>query len=148
MTDRRTQSGRRLPPWLTKRLAASSDAPAVAQMLKDLGLVTVCDGAHCPNRHECFSRGTATFMILGGTCTRNCSFCAVESKDPGPVRDDEPDAVAEAARRLKLRHVVVTSVTRDDLPDGGAGHFARTIQAVRAALPESVIEVLTPDFQG
>jgi lipoic acid synthetase len=117
-------------------------------MLAELGLQTVCTGAHCPNLPECFHRGTATFMILGSTCTRACRFCAVEEADPGPPRDDEPEAVAEASARLNLRHVVITSVTRDDLPDGGAEHFARTVGAVRRRLPDAVIEVLTPDFQG
>ncbi len=143
-----TKPARRLPPWLKKRLHAGGKAAEIRRLLSDLDLATVCDGAHCPNQGECFARGTATFMILGETCTRNCRFCAVESRDPGPLRDGEPAAVAEAARRMGLKYVVVTSVTRDDLPDGGAEHFARTIRQVRAALPGARIEVLTPDFQG
>ncbi|MEN6505111.1 MAG: lipoyl synthase [Planctomycetaceae bacterium] len=142
---------RRLPPWLTRRLGPSRQADQVAALLADLHLVTVCDGAHCPNRHECYSRRTATFMILGETCTRNCRFCAVSpcaGAAPLPPREDEPAAVAEACKRLALRHVVITSVTRDDLADGGAGHFAQTIAAVRGAVPHAIIEVLVPDFHG
>ena len=116
--------------------------------LADLGLATVCSGAHCPNLPECYARGTATFLILGDPCTRSCRFCAVAKGAPGRSRPEEPEAVAEACARLRLRHVVITSVTRDDLPDGGAGHFARTIRAVRGRLPGAVIEVLTPDFRG
>jgi lipoic acid synthetase len=121
----------------------------VRRLLDALKLETVCRGARCPNQAECFSRGTATFMILGDACTRNCRFCAVpHTTSPPPPRTDEPAAVAKAAAEMQLRHVVVTSVTRDDLADGGAGHFAATIQAVRDALPEATVEVLTPDFLG
>jgi lipoic acid synthetase len=112
-----------------------------------LRLHTVCQSAHCPNQGECFARGTATFLILGNTCTRSCGFCAVGQGTPAAPDPAEPRRVAEAAARLGLRHVVVTSVTRDDLPDGGSGHFAATIAAVRAAC-EATVEVLTPDFQG
>ncbi len=157
-----TRGQRRFPPWLTKRLPAGGGGAAVARLLADLGLGTVCAGAHCPNLPECYARGTATFLILGPTCTRACRFCAIASdpalrssaplrstsRRPEPLREDEPEAVAEACARLHLRHVVITSVTRDDLADGGAGHFARTIRAVRARLPGAVVEVLTPDFQG
>lgn len=115
--------------------------------LEDLNLATVCQEARCPNRCECFARGTATFMILGRTCTRNCRFCAVKGGEPDEVDPDEPGRVAEAADRLGLRHVVVTSVTRDDLSDGGSGQFARTIRAVRDRCGATV-EVLTPDFEG
>ena len=118
------------------------------RLLADLKLETVCSGANCPNMSECFGRGTATFMILGNTCTRSCRFCAVPTGKPAMPRDDEPAAVAEASERLGLKHVVITSVTRDDLPDGGAGHFAETIRAVQARLRQTTIEVLTPDFQG
>ena len=138
----------RFPPWLRKRLPAGDEAARVHRMLAELKLATVCSGAHCPNLPECYARGTATFLILGDSCTRSCRFCAVEKRPPGPLRDEEPEAVAEACARLGLRHVVITSVTRDDLPDGGAGHFARTILAVRARLPQTIIEVLTPDFRG
>jgi lipoic acid synthetase len=139
---------RRLPPWLKRRLPAAGRTGEVRQLLDGLHLATVCDGAHCPNRCECYARGTATFMILGETCTRNCRFCAVDSRDPGPPRAKEPDDVAEAADRMGLSYVVVTSVTRDDLPDGGASHFAETIRAIRRRLPQARVEVLTPDFQG
>lgn len=117
-------------------------------LLKSQSLHTVCQGAHCPNQHECFSRGIATFMILGDVCTRDCRFCAVTPGSPVPVDPDEPRRVAEAAAKLNLRHVVVTSVTRDDLPDGGARHFAAVIQALHQSLPDATVEVLTPDFKG
>lgn len=118
-------------------------------MLGLLGsLNTVCQSAHCPNIGECFERGTATFLILGNRCSRNCGFCAVPSGVPLPPDDSEPEQVALAAEALGLRYVVVTSVTRDDLPDGGASQFAETIKAIRRRLPSSRVEVLIPDFQG
>jgi len=135
------------PEWLKKRVHAGDAGAPVRELIGSLRLDTVCRAAHCPNQCECFSKGTATFMILGSVCSRNCTFCAVDHGQTQPLEADEPDRVAEAARVLKLRHVVITSVTRDDLPDGGAGHFARTIRAVRSAC-DAVIEVLTPDFQG
>jgi lipoic acid synthetase len=139
----------RLPRWLRRSAPTGPHAAAVREMLEQLGLATICSSAHCPNLPECFARRTATFLILGDRCTRSCRFCAVVAGPPLPVRRDEPEAVAEACVRLGLRHVVITSVTRDDLPDGGAGHFARTSQAVRARLGrEVVIEILTPDFRG
>jgi lipoic acid synthetase len=143
-----SQVSGRLPAWLKRRIPAGGETSGVQEILDDLHLATVCDGAHCPNRGECFACGTATFMILGETCTRACRFCAIDHRNPGPPRDDEPEALAEAAARMHLRYVVITSVTRDDLPDGGAEHFARCIQAVRARLPRAHVEVLTPDFQG
>jgi lipoic acid synthetase len=146
-TKTTTKTGR-FPPWLRKRIPAGGEAREVRRLLAELGLATVCSGAHCPNLPECYARGTATFLILGNSCTRSCRFCAIEKRPPGAIREDEPEAVAEATARLKLRHVVITSVTRDDLGDGGAGHFARTIRAVRERLPQVVIEVLTPDFRG
>ena len=139
---------RRLPPWLKKRLPPGGAVAETRAILDELGLETVCRAAHCPNLPECFARHTATFMILGSRCTRSCRFCAVDSGAADAVREDEPQAVAEAAARMNLRHVVVTSVTRDDLPRGGAEHFARVISAVRQRLPEAIVEVLTPDFQG
>ncbi|MBE3099783.1 MAG: lipoyl synthase [Planctomycetes bacterium] len=150
MTDevKTAKKAAQFPPWLRKRVPARGEAAEVRRLLAELGLATVCAGAHCPNLPECYARGTATFLILGDSCTRRCRFCAIEKRPPGPLRQDEPEAVAEAAARLHLRHVVITSVTRDDLPDGGAGHFARTIRAVRERLPAAVIEVLTPDFKG
>ncbi|MCD4699658.1 MAG: lipoyl synthase [Phycisphaerae bacterium] len=138
----------RFPPWLRRRIGPAGRAGEVRQLLSDLHLETVCSGANCPNISECFGRGTATFMILGSTCTRSCRFCAVATGVGVPLRDDEPKAVAEASARLGLKHVVITSVTRDDLPDGGAAHFAKTIHAVRRRLPKATVEVLTPDFQG
>ncbi len=142
----------RLPEWLRIRLPQSSDFVATGGLLRDLGLHTVCQGARCPNIFECFSKQVATFLILGGTCSRSCGFCNIghhsRDRQPLPLDPDEPRRVAEAAGRLGLRHVVVTSVTRDDLPDGGAAHFAAVIRALRAALPQAGIEVLIPDFQG
>jgi lipoyl synthase len=121
---------------------------AVAEMLDELSLNTVCQSAKCPNRGECFSAGTATFLIMGDACTRGCRFCAVETRTPAPLDPDEPRRVGEAAARLGLRHVVITTVTRDDLPDGGAAHFVEVIRAVRAAAPGAALEVLTSDFAG
>ena len=138
----------RFPPWLRKRVPAGEAAARVRDLLAELGLDTVCSSAHCPNLPECFARGTATFLILGTSCTRTCRFCAIPNDAPGPLRDEEPEAVAEACERLGLRHVVITSVTRDDLPDGGAAHFAKTVRAVRRRMTKTVIEVLTPDFLG
>lgn len=122
----------------------------VTHLLSELKLTTVCDGAHCPNRAECYQKRTATFMILGDHCTRNCRFCAVEPFPGLPMapEPDEPQRVAQAAARLGLKYVVVTSVTRDDLPDGGAGHFAKTICEIKKLIPNSTVEVLTPDFKG
>lgn len=137
-----------MPPWIRIRYAGRGAQQQVNDLLKNQSLHTVCQGAHCPNQHECFSRGVATFMILGEVCTRDCRFCAVAPGRPGAVDPDEPRRVAEAAAQLKLRHVVVTSVTRDDLPDGGAGHFAAVIKALQERLPGVVVEVLTPDFNG
>lgn len=138
----------RLPPAMPRRLPSGGSRERVLQALNDLRLNTVCREARCPNLAECHARGTATFLILGRSCTRACGFCAIGHGRPDPPRGDEPEAVAEAARRLGLRHVVVTSVTRDDLADGGAEQFARTIAAVRRALPQATVEVLTGDFQG
>src|SRR5436190_7009198 len=139
--------GRRLPEWLKKPLPAGNGNFFTQSLLDELRLETVCENARCPNRPECYSRRTATFMILGNVCTRPCGFCSVVKGAPEPLEDDEPERVAEAAFRLGLRHVVITSVTRDDLPDGGADHFRRCIQAVRART-SAAVEVLTPDFLG
>lgn len=139
---------RRLPGWLKRPMGCGRTYQQVREVLADLKLATVCSSAGCPNQGECFSQGTATFMILGEVCTRDCQFCRVEHGAVSPLPADEPARVAEAAARLHLRHVVVTSVTRDDLPDGGAEHFAWTIQAIRQRQPNATIEVLTPDFQG
>jgi lipoyl synthase len=142
------QAGARLPPWIRIRYSGGGTQGAVNDLLKAQSLHTVCQGAHCPNQHECFSRGVATFMILGDVCTRDCRFCAVKTGQPGAVDVDEPRRLAEVAARLKLRHVVVTSVTRDDLADGGAGHFAATILRLRELIAAVTVEVLTPDFKG
>jgi lipoic acid synthetase len=136
-----------LPDWLRKPLPAGNGNFFTQELLDELRLETVCENARCPNRPECYSRRTATFMILGNVCTRPCGFCSVVKGAPEPLEDDEPQRVAEAAFRLGLRHVVITSVTRDDLPDGGADHFRRCILAVRERTGAAV-EVLTPDFLG
>jgi lipoic acid synthetase len=136
------------PNWLKKRITINDQQTRVHELLAGLHLNTVCQSAVCPNIAECFAKGTATFMILGNVCTRNCRFCAVENGEPSPVDENEPKRLAIASRELKLKHVVITSVTRDDLTDGGAGHFARTINELHKELPEATIEVLTPDFKG
>jgi lipoic acid synthetase len=138
----------RLAPWLRKRLPPQDQVQQVKALVEGLDLHTVCQSARCPNLNECWSRKAATFMILGDICTRTCRFCTVPKGRPQALDATEPEHVAEAAERLGLRHVVITSVDRDDLPDQGSGHFAATIQAVRRRLPQSVIEVLTPDFRG
>jgi len=138
----------RIPPWLRVKLPSSRTFADTGRLLSDLKLNTVCQHARCPNTWECFSGGVATFLILGRQCTRNCAFCNITPGRPEPVDADEPRRVAEAAHRLGLKHVVVTSVTRDDLPDGGAEHFAATIRALRGQLPGCTVEVLIPDFRG
>ena len=139
----------RLPEWIREKRLNLRQLHEVKALLRERDLHSVCESLACPNRTECFSRGTATFMILGDVCTRSCGFCNVTTGRPyAPPAADEPRSVAEAARRMGLRHVVVTSVTRDDLPDGGAAHFADTIRELRAALPAAAVEVLTPDFRG
>lgn len=137
-----------LPSWIKRRFPPQEEWEDVQKLLRTLALHTVCESARCPNIGECFRRGTATFLILGNVCTRSCRFCAVEKGVPKPLDPEEPERVAEAAKRLNLKHVVVTSVTRDDLPDGGAHHFAATIAALRRVLPQATVEVLVPDFQG
>lgn len=137
-----------LPPWLKKRIPAGNKAPEVDAILRPLGIHTVCEEALCPNIWECWGKKTATFMILGDVCTRGCTFCGVKKGKPSPPDPKEAERVAEAAARLGLRFVVVTSVTRDDLPDGGAKAFADTVSAIRAHIPGSRVEVLIPDFRG
>ena len=134
------------PSWIKVRLPNDPVFWSTKSLVTDLKLVTVCEEAQCPNRWECWSHGTATFMIAGEKCTRACGFCAIKTAKPDPLEADEPQRVAEATRRMKLRHVVITAVARDDLADGGAGHFQQTIQAVREANPSTIIEVLVPDF--
>jgi lipoic acid synthetase len=138
----------RLPVWARKGSPLAPGAHAMRALLREGGLHTVCEEARCPNLGECFSRGTATFMLLGDRCTRRCGYCSVSTAKPLPPDAGEPESVARAASRLGLRYVVLTSVNRDDLPDGGAAHFAVTIEAVRHALPAARVEVLTPDFKG
>ena len=138
----------RKPAWIRVKAPTSKAYGETRRALADLGLHTVCEEAACPNIGECWAASHATFMILGDVCTRACAFCNVATGNPkGALNPHEPDNVAEATARLKLKHVVVTSVDRDDLDDGGAEHFARTIAAIRAAAPETTIEVLTPDFR-
>jgi lipoic acid synthetase len=136
----------RLPEWLRLPLPTSNTFGQTRNLLDGLRLHTVCESAKCPNHWECWSRGTATFMIAGDRCTRACGFCAVSTAKPLALEADEPARVAEATRRMGLKHVVITAVARDDLADGGAEHFRLTIEAVRAANPGIVIEVLVPDF--
>lgn len=136
----------RLPDWLRTKLPTSDSFSRTRSLLDELKLHTVCESAKCPNHWECWSKGTATFMIAGDRCTRACGFCAVTTAKPLALEEDEPKRVAEATRRMGLRHVVITAVARDDLADGGAAHFRQTIEAVRRLNPQTVIEVLTPDF--
>lgn len=136
------------PPWIRVRLPNEPIFWDTKGLIEDLRLVTVCEEAQCPNRWECWGQGTATFMIAGDRCTRACGFCAVDTRRPLPLEADEPGRVAEAVTRMGLNHVVITAVARDDLADGGACHFADTIEAVRKADPALVIEVLVPDFVG
>ena len=138
---------RRLPPWLRQNLAPGGGHGETASLIAELGLETVCSSAKCPNRLECWSQRTATFMILGNVCTRPCGFCSVPRGKTEDLEADEPQRVAEAAKRLGLAYVVITSVTRDDLADGGAEHFRQAVEAVRAATG-ATIEVLVPDFLG
>ena len=136
----------RLPEWLRIKLPTSDSFARTRSLLDELKLHTVCESAKCPNHWECWEKGTATFMIAGDRCTRACGFCAVSTAKPLPLEADEPRRVAEVARRMRLRHVVITAVARDDLADGGADHFRKTVEAVRELNPGIVIEVLAPDF--
>lgn len=140
----------RKPEWLKAKSSMGEENLKVMRLMRDLELHTVCEEADCPNRGECFKKGTATFMILGNNCTRGCTFCAVAKCPPEPVDPNEPQHIAQAVKKLGLRHVVVTSVTRDDLPDGGAAHFAKVIYEIKKELskPVPVTEVLIPDLQG
>jgi len=138
----------RKPPWIRVRLPSGNAVAELKSRLRNRELVTVCEEASCPNIHECFSKGTATFMILGEVCTRRCSFCDVAHGRPLPPDAGEPDRLARTVRDMKLRYIVITSVDRDDLRDGGAEHFARCIDSTRAINPGIRIEVLVPDFRG
>jgi lipoic acid synthetase len=146
VTATELKSRPRLPEWLRIKLPTSDTFAGTRALLDELKLHTVCESAKCPNHWECWSKGTATFMIAGDRCTRACGFCAVSTAKPFALEADEPMRVAEATRRMKLRHVVITAVARDDLADGGSSHFAQTIQTVRELNPGIVIEVLVPDF--
>jgi lipoic acid synthetase len=145
-----SRPGPRLPVWLRKPRRNVEADHDLKRMLRARGLHTVCEEARCPNRNECFGRGSATFMILGDVCSRSCGFCAVKTGRGVPLEAlaREPEQIAEAAAQMDLRYVVITSVNRDELPDGGASHFAETIRAIRRRLPASRIEVLIPDFKG
>jgi len=147
MTTTQTTPRPRLPEWLRIKLPTSDSFARTRNLLSELKLHTVCESAQCPNHWECWEKGTATFMIAGDRCTRACGFCAVATAKPLALETDEPLRVAEATRRMKLKHVVITAVARDDLKDGGAEHFRQTISEVRRLNPATVIEVLVPDFQ-
>ena len=136
------------PPWIKVRLPSNPVFFSTKALISDLRLHTVCESAQCPNRWECWSQGTATMMIAGERCTRACGFCAVTTAKPFALEEDEPQRVAQAVRRMGLKHVVVTAVARDDLKDGGAKHFARTIEAIRQMDPSVIVEVLVPDFHA
>lgn len=136
----------RLPDWIRTR--HRTDSHKTKHLLRRHKLSTVCEEARCPNRGKCFVKPTATFMILGSSCTRNCGFCSIKHSSPDIVDSDEPEKIAEAAAEMQLKYIVITSVTRDDLEDGGSAQFAKTISAVRRRMPHAKIEVLTPDFQG
>jgi lipoic acid synthetase len=138
----------RLPEWFKQKLPRAGETVAVERLLSQLKLHTVCEGAHCPNMGECFSHGTATFMIMGDICTRNCTFCAVNKGFPPPLDPEEPAHVTQAVRQLGLNYVVITCVTRDDLPDGGAAHFSATIHALHDKMPALKVEVLVSDLKG
>lgn len=138
----------RKPDWIRVKLPSDPKFWSTKGLISDLKLHTVCEEAQCPNRWECWSQGTATFMIAGDRCTRACGFCAVKTAKPFALEADEPQRVATAVKRMDLNHIVITAVARDDVPDGGAEHFARTIEAVREARPEITIEILVPDFNA
>lgn len=148
MTEIRKKNETQKPDWLKVKVRLDGHYLVVQSLLKKHNLHTVCQEANCPNRGECFSSGTATFLIMGPNCTRRCRFCNVTGGAVGQLDREEPQRVAETVKILKLKHAVVTSVTRDDLPDGGAGHFAEVIRTIRARCPGTTIEVLTPDFKG
>jgi len=147
MTTTELKARPRLPEWLRIKLPTSESFAQTRNLLGELKLHTVCESAKCPNHWECWAKGTATFMIAGDRCTRACGFCAVATAKPLPLEADEPLRVAEATRRMNLKHVVITAVARDDIADGGAEHFRQTIEKVRELNPKTVIEVLVPDFQ-
>lgn len=148
-TEAKTEKRLRLPDWLQKDVLINNKSRNVHSLIKEFDLNTVCQSARCPNRNECFASGTATFLILGNTCTRGCTFCSVPKGKPlYSPHEDEPKNVASAAKLMRLKHIVITSVNRDDLEDQGSTHFAKTIYEIRKTIPNSTIEVLTPDFRG
>lgn len=138
----------RLPEWVKRSVLNTEENRGVRKILKEQRLNTICESGRCPNKGECWANKTATFLLMGPVCTRTCKFCSVNKGRPGALDESEPERVAEAARQMGLRHVVLTSVNRDDLPDQGAGHFARTVAVLYATIPGVAVEVLTPDFQG
>jgi lipoic acid synthetase len=138
----------RLPPWLRRPLPTDGSFQHTRKVLESLGLQTICSNANCPNRGECWSRGTATVLILGNICTRNCKFCSVATGRPEPPDKTEPSRLARMAKQMQLKYLVITSVDRDDLPDGGAGHFRDCINSVRQQCPDMKFEILTPDFRN
>ncbi len=142
------ESAKRMPAWMKRPIAREGSYESVKQLMERLELHTVCQSAKCPNQGECFASGTATFLIMGDACTRGCRFCAVDTRQPAPLDPEEPARLAEAVLALRIKHAVITTVTRDDLPDGGAAHFVAVIAAVRDASPGTRIEVLTSDFGG
>ncbi len=147
-TQSKARKAGRLPPWLRRPLPSDGSFKHTQGILNSLGLQTICSNANCPNRGQCWSRGTATVLILGNICTRNCKFCSVAAGKPEPPDPDEPSRLAQMAEKMKLKYLVITSVNRDDLPDGGARHFRDCIDAVRRRLPEMEFEILTPDFRN
>jgi lipoic acid synthetase len=152
MQEDKTQSTKnkshRLPPWLRRPLPSNGSYLHTRQVLESLDLQTICSNANCPNHGECWSRGTATVLILGKVCTRNCKFCSVTSGKPEPPDNTEPSRLAQMAKQMQLKYLVITSVNRDDLPDGGAGHFRDCINSVRKQYPDMKFEILTPDFRN
>ena len=146
--DEETSKKKRLPPWFKIRLSVNDRSAEVRDLIRNNNLHTVCRSAACPNRSECWNSGTATFLILGNVCTRSCRFCNIPKGAPEGIDRDEPDRVASTVKSLRLKYAVITSVTRDDLPDGGASLFAKTIELIRKYVPGCRVEVLVPDFQG
>jgi lipoic acid synthetase len=146
--DIKQNSPARLPEWLRRSVLNTEENRQVRSILKEQQLNTICESGRCPNKGECWAAGTATYLLMGSLCTRTCKFCSVNKGLPSALDEDEPRRVAEASKKMGLRHVVLTSVNRDDLPDQGAHHFAKTIRALKEAIPGVNVEVLTPDFQG
>ena len=142
------KTSRKLPPWLKKTLPAGQAYNNTSKILESLGLETICSNANCPNRGDCWTKGTATVLILGKLCTRNCKFCSVQSGKPSPPDPTEPARISELAKQLALKYLVITSVNRDDLPDGGASHFRDCINTTRQICPDIKFEILTPDFRN